>query len=317
MSDQYDIAQWRLHTFTTLMSTVRVVALFAAIPSAAFGVNEGIPGLAYLSAFALAWVAIISRFSDLRYRLRVLNFLAMVFVVAIGAMVLIGPLGVCYLLAIPVMAVILLGLKPALITLGIGAVCMFGLGITGYCTLPVADSTHISPSAVALFTLTFICVGTFISLSCNTLIKGLSSSLEKSRNSEASLAQRQEVLHTLNEELRLTSAALGGLNEMVLIAKVVEGPGSVQPVIFANAAFEYQSGYCADEIIGRSMRILYGPDTDPKVVIDMAESMARQERVTRELVLYSKSGTPCWVEMDLVPFASESRDNYALGRYRS
>jgi diguanylate cyclase (GGDEF)-like protein/PAS domain S-box-containing protein len=308
MSEQYDIAQWRLHTFTTLMSTVRIVALFAAIPSAAFGVNEGIPGLVYLAAFALAWILAICRFNDLRYRLRVFNFLGLLFVVAVGVMVLIGPLGVCYLLAIPVMSVILLGLRAALVTLGISAASMFTLGITGYCTLPVADLTYIAPSAVALFTLTFICVGTFISLSCNTLIKGLSSSLEKSRDSEASLAQRQDVLHTLNGQLRLTSAALEGLNEMVLIAKVVEGPEAVQPLIFANAAFEHRSGYCMDDIIGQSMRMLHGPETDPKVVINMAEAMARRERVSGELVLYTKSGEPCWIEMDLVPFASESRD---------
>lgn len=310
MNDHNDIAQWRSHTFAALMSTVRIVALFAAIPSAAFGVYYEMPGLAYLAAFALACIFIISRCSDKLYYLQALSFLGMLLCVAIGAMVLIGPLGVCYLLAVPVMAVILLGLRPALITLVIGGICLSALGITGYCVLPlpVSGLTHISSSAVALFTLTFICVGTFISLSCDTLIKGLSSSLRNSRASEVSLSQRQDVLYALNKELQLTSAALEGLNEMVLIAKVVKGPDTVQPVIFANAAFEHRSGYCADEIIGQSMRMLHGPDTDPKVVADMAEAMSRQEKVSGELVHYTKSGEPCWIEMDLVPFASESQE---------
>jgi len=161
-------------------------------------------------------------------------------------------------------------------------------------------------ATVAIFTLNFTCVGALITLSCGTLLKGLAGSLRDTGRFANSLEERQDALHALNDQLRLTSAALAGLNEMVLIARVVEGPGAVQPVIFANAAFERRSGYRADEIIGRSMRILHGPDTDPHVVAQMAQAMARRESFYGELVNYTKSGEPCWIEMDLVPFASET-----------
>lgn len=308
MNGQNDIAQWRVRTFASLMSSVRLVALAAAVPSAAFGLINGVLELAYLAVCALIWILIISWLRKWSYNARVINFLAMLFFVATGAMIVIGPLGLCYLIAVPVMAVILLGLQPALVTLIISSVCMFSLGIEGLCDLPVGDFPPTSFSVVALFTLTFICVGTFISISCNTLIKGLSSSLENVRTVAASLQQGQDALQRLNDELSLTSAALAGLNEMVLIAKVAEGYGVTQPIIFANTTFERCTGYQAKEVIGHSMRMLLGPATDLGSISRIVDAMARREAISGEIVFYKKSGKPCWIEMDIVPFASSGQE---------
>lgn len=308
MNGQNDIAQWRVRTFASLMSTVRLVAVAAAVPSAAFGIFKGVLELAYLAVCALTWILIISRMWQWSYNLRVINFLAMLFFVANGAMIVIGPLGICYLIALPVMAVILLGLQAALITLVFSSACMFCLGILGFCALPVGDFPPTAFSVVGLFTLTFVCVGTFISISCNTLIKGLSSSLENIRTVAASLQQGQDALHRLNEDLSLTSAALAGLNEMVLIAKVAEGHGITQPIIFANTTFERCTGYQPKEVIGNSMRMFLGPETDPEVVSKMVTAMERREPISGEIVVYKKSGQPYWIEMDIVPFAREGRE---------
>ena len=303
-----DIGQWRLRVFTSTTSFVKTLALMAAVPSAALAVHHNISEVALMDAAALAWILAIWRLNQLPHIVRVLSYLGMLFAVAIGTLITVGTLGLCYLIATPVMAVILVGMRSAIVTLGICAVSMMALGLTEYSHFPMGNSSSNSLAIVFTYTLNFTCVGAFIIHCCSTLLKGLSTSFDDVRMFARSLEERQAAMHALNSELRLTSAALGGLNEMVLIAKVVEGAGALQPVIFANAAFERRSGYRADEIIGQSMRILYGPDTDSKVVLNMAEAMARQERVSRELLLYSKSGEPCWVEMDLVPFASEGQD---------
>lgn len=305
MIDSTDIAQWRVRVFTALLSTVRVIALIAAVPSAALSIHRGMPLVALMDAFALAWIFAIWRLDRLPYAIRVLNFLALIYGVAIGSMITVGTLGLCYLIATPVMAVVLLGMRSALVMLAVSAVSMMGLGLSGYSQFPLADFPPHSFATVTIFTLNFTCVGAFITFTCDKLLKGLSGSLNDVRTFAGTLQERQAVLHALNGEMRLTSAALAGLNEMVLIAKAADSPGAMQPVIFANAAFERCSGYRADEIIGRSMRMLHGPDTDPRTVAKMVEAMARHESVSGELVHYTKSGEPCWIEMDLVPFASE------------
>jgi diguanylate cyclase (GGDEF)-like protein/PAS domain S-box-containing protein len=298
-----DISQWRLRIFTSLMSIVRVVAFVAAVPSAALAIHHGRPEIALMDVVALAWIMAIWRLDHWSYRVRVWNFLAMVFGVAIFSMITVGALGLCYLMALPVLAVILLGMRPAFATLAASAACMLVLGLAGYSELTVSDFPADSLPGVGIFTLNFACAGAFITLTCGTLLKGLSRSLSDVRSFAGSLEAGQAAQHALNDELRLTSAALAGLNEMVLIVKVVAGEGAVQPIIFANAAFERHSGYHAGEIIGRSMRTLHGPETDPAAVDGLLEAMARCEPVSTQLVNYTKDGVPCWVEVDMVPFA--------------
>jgi diguanylate cyclase (GGDEF)-like protein/PAS domain S-box-containing protein len=298
-----DIFQWRLRIFTSLMSIVPIVALIAAVPSAALAIHYGRAEVALMDVLALAWILAIWRLDHLPYRVRVWNYLAMLFGVATGSLMTVGALGLCYLMALPVMTVILLGMQSAFAVLAVSASCMMVLGLTGHSDLTVADFAKDSLLGVGIFTLNFTCVGGFITLACGTLLKGLSGSLNDVRSFAGSLEEKQVTLRALNGEFRLTSAALANLNDMVLIIKVTEC--GTQPIIFANAAFERQSGYSSDEILGRSMRMLHGPDTDPAAAHSLIAAMARCEPVRTQLMNYTKAGQPCWVEVEMVPFASE------------
>ena len=300
-----DVAQWRTRVFTSLMSVVLVLALVAAVPSSALAVYRNIPAVALMDTAALAWILTIWRMDHLAYRTRVLNFLAMLYGVGVGSMLAAGAIGLFYLLAAPALAAVLLGTRQAIAGLALSAATLMVLGLTGQTDIPVGHYAHDSLPSVLILTLNFTCVGGLITLTCGTLLKGLAGSLKDVRTSAASLQEGQNLLRAMNGELRLTSAALAGLNEMVLIVKVDERPGAIQPIIFANRAFERRSGYRADEIVGRSMRVLHGPDTDPAVVARIVEAMGKREPVSAELVNYSKSGEPCWVEIDMVPFAGE------------
>jgi diguanylate cyclase (GGDEF)-like protein/PAS domain S-box-containing protein len=306
MSELVTIAQWRLRIFTSLMSTLRVLAIIGVVPSAALAVYRGLPVVALMDAVALAWILAICRMDKLAYNTRVLSYLVMLFSAAVCTMMTVGTLGLLYLLAAPVMSVILLGIRAGLVTLALGAVSMMLLGLTGYSHFPIENADANSFATVAIFTLNYTCVGLFITLTCGKLLKGLSASLDDQRLVAEALAERQAALQASNDELRLTSAALAGLNEMVLIVKAAPGENTKHPVIFANAAFERRSGYRADEIVGRGMGMLHGPDTDATIVNQIAAAMARHEPFAGEMIHYTKFGEPCWIEVEMVPFANES-----------
>lgn len=303
MISSNDICQWRFRIFSSLMSIARIVGLVATVPSAALAIYYGRPEVAVMDVLALAWIFAIWQLDRLPYRVRVWNYLAMLFGVATGTMLTVGALGVCYLMAVPVMAVILLGMPAGFAMLAVSAISMLVLGLTGHGALPVADLASDSWQGVGIFTLNFACVGGFITITCGTLLKGLSGSLNEVRGFAGSLEEGQAALREANGQLRLTSAALANLNDMVLIVKVTEGGD--QAIIFANAAFERRSGYSADEVAGRSMSVLHGPDTDPATVDSVMTSMARCEPVRTQVMNYTKAGEPCWVEVEMVPFASE------------
>jgi diguanylate cyclase (GGDEF)-like protein/PAS domain S-box-containing protein len=300
-----DIAAWRIRIFSSLLSVVLALGTVAAIPSIPLLIRQGLWPVALLDTIALGWIFAIWRLERVHYNVRVLNFLAVLYAVAITLLMGIGPASLNYLLGPPVMAVILLGLRPAMFALALSALSIVGLGAGGHVSLAVPGMEHDPFMASLAVTLNFSCVGAMITLTSGTLIKGLSLSLADVRTVADSLEANQARLNTLNDELRLTSAAVARLNDMVLIARAVEGPDAEQPIVFANDALLRRTGHARADIIGQSMRVLHGPDTDPAVVAGIIEAMARNQPASAELLNYTRDGVPYWVEMEMVPFAGD------------
>jgi len=299
-----DIAQWRARIFSRLLSVVLVLGTIAAIPSVFVVVRHGVWTVAVMDGAALAWLFALWRLERVPYTFRVLNFLAIIYMVAICLMLKVGPVSQNYLMAPPVMAAILLGTVPGLLALAASAVILV-FGITQFPSTLVGIG-HEPVVTALLVTLNFSCVGALLTLSCGALLKGLSRSLDDVRGFAKSLESGQDALHAVNAELRLTSAALARLNDMVLIARAVDTPDRDQPIIFSNEAFQRRTGYTDAEIVGRSMRVLHGPGTDPAVVERIIDSMHQGRAATAEMVNYTKSGDPYWVEVELMPFTDDA-----------
>jgi len=298
-----DIARWRARIFSRLLSIVLVLGTIAAIPSVVVVLRHGVWAVAAMDGAALAWLFALWRLERLPYNFRVVNFLAIIYMVAMALMLKVGPVSQNYLMAPPVMAAILLGTRQALVAL-VASATILVLGLWHF-PATVAGSGHDPLVTTLLVTLNFTCVGALLTITCGTLLSGLSRSLDDVRGFAKSLERGQDALHAVNAELRLTSAALARLNDMVLIARAVDAPDRDQPIIFSNEAFQRRTGYSDAEIVGRSMRVLHGPGTDPDAVARIAESMRNGQAATAELVNYTKGGDPYWVEMELMPFTDD------------
>ena len=300
-----DIAQWRVRVFSRLLPIVLALGATAAVPSIAVALAQGLWAIALMDVLALGWIGAIWRFNRVSYTVRVLNFLAVLFLVAFGLMLAIGPVSLSYLMAPPIMAVILLGRRAGLLTLALGTIGIVVFGISGHARLYV-PSLETDPWLSSLIVaVNFSCVGALITYSTGTLLEWLARSLGESRASAASLEAGQAALRVLNGEMRLTSEAVARLNDMVLITRMVDYRKS-EPIIFANDAFLRHTGYTRDEVVGRSMRMLRGPATDPNTMARIRAAMANKEAVSAELVNYTKARKPYWVELEMVPFAGES-----------
>lgn len=174
----------------------------------------------------LGWIFAIQRLTRLSYTVRVMNFLALGVVLGIGLLLTVGPISLNYLMAPPVLAVILLGTRPALILLGLGSTSILVLGLTGQVPMHVATLEHDPVLATLVTTLNFACIGALVTLTSGTLLKGLSRSLGEARGTANALEAGQAELHAANAELRLTSTALARLNDLVIIAKVDPAQGA-------------------------------------------------------------------------------------------
>src|SRR5688500_15422883 len=117
MKQFYDLAHWRARIFSKLMSTVLLFGVIAAVPSATLAIADGMWQIAAMDIVALGWIFVLWWFKRIPYTLRVLNFLAVIFLVGVGLMLTVGPVSQIFLMAPPVLAVVLLGTRQALAAL--------------------------------------------------------------------------------------------------------------------------------------------------------------------------------------------------------
>jgi len=112
---------------------------------------------------------------------------------------------------------------------------------------------------------------------------------------------------TRQEQLRLVEAALSRQNDMVMITEAgsLEGPDGPK-IVYVNDAFDRLTGYAKDEAIGKTPRFLQGIGSDRQVLSRMRNALTKFEPIRSEVLNYTKSGEPYWVELDITPLFDES-----------
>ncbi|MBW0434815.1 PAS domain-containing protein [Leptospira yasudae] len=88
------------------------------------------------------------------------------------------------------------------------------------------------------------------------------------------------------------------ISDSILVTDAeLEVPGP--KIIFANPAFCKMTGYQPEELIGQSPRILQGPLTNRKMMIDLKRSLSQGRDFSGEAVNYKKDGSPYNVEWNI------------------
>lgn len=113
-------------------------------------------------------------------------------------------------------------------------------------------------------------------------------------------AKKQE-----EERLRLLETVITNSNDAVLITEAEPINGVGPRILFVNEAFTRMTGYTAAEVIGKTPRLLQGPDTDRKALDKIRAALENWEPVEVEIINYRKDGTPFWSNFSIVPIADE------------
>ena len=290
-----DLAHWRGQVFKHLLQVVLLLGFVTAIPSALLAASEAIWSIVALDLLALGWIGVIWHLRAMPYRWRVWQFLIVAYLVGVGLLLKIGPVSQIYMMLMPVLAALLLGMRPALSTLALTSLTIFLLGLHPDVALHLPGTPDSPVLRALIVALNFLFIAAVLTLSCAFLLRHL-------EDSSQALSQR-------NAELRLTATALARLNDMVMIAEVADAaPGSsagtvsATRIIFVNDAFERSSGYARAEVLGRSLLFQQGPATEAGELARVAAAMARAQPARAELLNYNKAGKAYWVEAELVPF---------------
>lgn len=101
-------------------------------------------------------------------------------------------------------------------------------------------------------------------------------------------------------DLRLLRAAVEASGEAIVITSAeLEEPGP--RIEYANPAFTRMTGYEAHEVVGRTPRLLQGPETERAVIDRMRAALIAGELFQGEAVNYRKDGSTYTVEWLITP----------------
>lgn len=123
-----------------------------------------------------------------------------------------------------------------------------------------------------------------------------------------SLAQAQNKLQQEHQTQQQLSAKISQLAEVAEHARdtiIITHPDGT--IAWVNSAFEQLTEYSLEEVVGKSPgELLQGEDTDANTVALLSQSVRSHSPVRVEILNYTKSWRPYWVELELSPVFDEN-----------
>jgi len=176
MSALDQITHWRETIFARLVQVVLVLGICTAVPSILQSAHEGLWGVVVVDLIALGWLTMLWRLEGrMSYQARALQFLLIAFAVGVALMLQVGPVAHTYLLAVPCLAALLVGLRPAIWLLLAGAVAIV---LTGYAPEPAAVGLSNDPVLRAVIVaLNYLFIAGILTFTCGVLLRHLARSL--------------------------------------------------------------------------------------------------------------------------------------------
>lgn len=295
-----DLQSWRNELLSSILLWALVLGIITAVPSVVMALRDDMVSVAIIDTLAILWAAAIWRLKSLSFVARSWNLLLIIYLIGLFFFFKIGPVSQIYLMAVPVLGALLLGLRPAVYALVLNAITLLSLGYIFNVNLQFDRFQDQPFIRWVIITLNFTFISAVITVSCGVLLRRLEASLKSQLQISLSLQKEQASLKKANEELRLISAAVENLNDIVMITDNDlndDGPH----IVFVNKAFERTTGYSRNETVGLNPRMLQGDGSQTDDLARIREAIANQKSVRAEFINYTKTGDEFWLEADIQP----------------
>ena len=111
------------------------------------------------------------------------------------------------------------------------------------------------------------------------------------------------------DRLKLLESVITNTTDAILITEVELQQPLGPKIIFVNEAFTKMTGYSSEDAIGKTPRILQGPNSNREELAKLSRSLKKFEPYEMTTINYKKSGEEFWINFTVTPVANEQ------GRY--
>ncbi len=109
---------------------------------------------------------------------------------------------------------------------------------------------------------------------------------------------------SIDEEVRILKSAIEQMTEMMIITHA-DLENFDPEIIYVNPAFLEVTGYEAEEVIGKTPKILQGPETNRELLKKLKKLLLDGDTFHGSTINYKKDGTPYHVEWNIAPVKNE------------
>lgn len=105
--------------------------------------------------------------------------------------------------------------------------------------------------------------------------------------------------------LKLLRSVITNANDAVIIAEPGSVPDADPSILYVNEAFSRMTGYEADEVVGRSPRMLRGNKSDKYELLRLSSAIKNWQKREVTTISYKKSGEEFWANISVSPVTDE------------
>lgn len=128
------------------------------------------------------------------------------------------------------------------------------------------------------------------------------------KDRDARLVLADDITEKLKEEQRLKQleSVVTHTTESVIILEPEPVEAKGRSILYVNDAFTEMTQYSREEVLGRTLHFLNGPETNSDEIARLKKAMDQWEICNVEFINYKKDGTPFWINTSMVPVAGKN-----------
>ena len=97
-------------------------------------------------------------------------------------------------------------------------------------------------------------------------------------------------------------------SDVVIVTKADKIVDDGPQIVYVNKAFSQLTEYSKEEVLGKTPRILQKERTSSQTRDEIRQALSENRAISREILNYSKSGRPYWLELNIVPLKNSFGD---------
>ncbi|MBC8769375.1 PAS domain S-box protein [Arenibacter sp. BSSL-BM3] len=120
------------------------------------------------------------------------------------------------------------------------------------------------------------------------------------------VANSRDVTDKIEEKqkLKLLESVVTNTKDAILITEAEPQDEPGPKIIYVNEAFTKMTGYEADEVIGKTPRILQGPNSNAEDLAKLGRALRNWEPYEITTINYKKNGEEFWINFNVTPVAN-------------